>query len=782
MEKSMKKRSLLIIITLLITLLYSGCNQNKANFEKIFQESENLIEIPSIVDDNITLPITLSNGVTITWTSSYPSAITNDGKVTFGKNDVEVTLTAQLSYNQETKIKEYKVTVNSFSKHYEKLINQVLTNANLPEVINQNLKLPQDFGNLNVTWYLNGEELPNGELIVTKTSTDQTLDVLGIFTDGVNVIQKHLTFKVEKLEIYDYLNLLKEEVKTTLESLKFNELPSTSYDINITYSYTPDTLINEDGSINYQDEDTSLTIKVSYYHLGTTIYEEEHKVMIPKKTNEMYLDEGINALVLPEETSTNLTLPLEINNVTITWKSNTPSIITNEGIITRKDRDGKGKLTATFSYLGTTKTKQYEIKILRYTDSELIDLAIKLLEMPTIVSTNIELPAYIEYDVYVEWTSSDESIMTNNGEITLRDIDQTVTLTGTFTLGGATKMENYIIKIPARPDITKGKPHQRLMYAKDYETENMNNVEVKEDRLVLKDGMVEGYYESKEIETIDFSGLVASWAATSSTTATVELMVKVKVNNVWSDYITYHPWGFGLNNACYDQKKNLIRLDEDEVSTIGGNGKAVMFKVILRRSTLGDASPKLTLVSFALKNTSYAYPVDITNLPKEVIYDVPRLNQNVVPTIGNIICSATTSTMLLKYKGENFSQYDQYEHRYIAGKVKENNTGIYGNWVYNTVLMSSFGYTSYVARMYSIEELMYHLANVGPVGLSVKGQMTSSEKSYYTNGHLIVGIGYKYIDGTLYILCNDPNVPNVYCEYSYTVIKNTWRNVSYVIE
>ena len=43
-------------------------------------------------------------------------------------------------------------------------------------------------------------------------------------------------------------------------------------------------------------------------------------------------------------------------------------------------------------------------------------------------------------------------------------------------------------------------------------------------------------------------------------------------------------------------------------------------------------------------------------------------------------------------------------------------------------------------------------------------------------------IGYKYIDGTLYILCNDPNVPNVYCEYSYTVIKNTWRNVSYVIE
>ena len=96
--------------------------------------------------------------------------------------------------------------------------------------------------------------------------------------------------------------------------------------------------------------------------------------------------------------------------------------------------------------------------------------------------------------------------------------------------------------------------------------------------------------------------------------------------------------------------------------------------------------------------------------------------------------------------------------------------------------MGGYGLNSYVARMYSIEELLYHLAYVGPVSLSMKGQMTSNLKDYYTAGHLIVVTGYKYVDGKLIILSNDPNVPDVACEYTEEVIKNTWRNIAYVIE
>lgn len=170
-------------------------------------------------------------------------------------------------------------------------------------------------------------------------------------------------------------------------------------------------------------------------------------------------------------------------------------------------------------------------------------------------------------------------------------------------------------------------------------------------------------------------------------------------------------------------------------------------------------------------------------MPKEVVYDVPKLYQGAVPVIGNSICSATSTTMLLKYHGFHFSSFDaEYEHRYIASIVRDYGNNIYGNWVYNTVTMGGYGLNSYVARMYSVDELIYHLAYVGPVALSVKGTMISNEKTYTTAGHLIVAIGYKYVNDVLYIVCNDPNVENVYCEYSLSVINNTWRNITYVVE
>ena len=182
-------------------------------------------------------------------------------------------------------------------------------------------------------------------------------------------------------------------------------------------------------------------------------------------------------------------------------------------------------------------------------------------------------------------------------------------------------------------------------------------------------------------------------------------------------------------------------------------------------------------------NPNYTYNVDLTGIPSETIYDVPKLYQGAVPQIGNSICSPTTSTMLLKYKGEDFSEFDEYEHRYIALKFKDYGNNIFGNWVYNTVGISSFGYNAYVARMYSIEELVKHLTTGGPVGLSVKGQMTSNEKDYYTAGHLIVCVGYRYDEnGNLFLVCNDPNVPNVLCEYTEYVMENTWRNIAYIVE
>ena len=105
--------------------------------------------------------------------------------------------------------------------------------------------------------------------------------------------------------------------------------------------------------------------------------------------------------------------------------------------------------------------------------------------------------------------------------------------------------------------------------------------------------------------------------------------------------------------------------------------------------------------------------------------------------------------------------------------------------------MSNFGYTSYVGRMYSFEELKEHLYNVGPVIVSVKGNLGI----YETEGHLLVVRGYK-VDkkGNTLVLINDPNINErflktyedgtplfVYYELPLEVFLEVWRGITYII-
>ncbi len=324
--------------------------------------------------------------------------------------------------------------------------------------------------------------------------------------------------------------------------------------------------------------------------------------------------------------------------------------------------------------------------------------------------------------------------------------------------------------------------HQIFEYAQDYYINNEANLLLKDRGLILKEDAIEATYHSKEISIIPSTIVVASWGAITSKDATVEVRVSLKVNGIWSKYVSYGRWGFGLKNKSYFQQMDLIKLDEDEMIVLDNLlATSIKYEIIFRRTNLNISSPKFNFISFALAAPNYTYNVSREKLPTYVLHDVPKLCQLVVPEIGNSICSPTTITMQLKYQGLDFSNFDEFEHRYIAIKSHDYGNDIFGNWVYCTVTAASFNLKAYVAKMYSIEELLQHLID-GPVGLSVRGRMISSEKDYTTKGHLLLAIGYKYIDDKLYILCNDPNVNNVYCEYSEDVIKETWRYVSYIVK
>lgn len=509
-------------------------------------------------------------------------------------------------------------------------------------------------------------------------------------------------------------------------------------------------------------------------------FEEED---IPMLDAEAYVDDIIKSVVISSEIMQDITLPIAIEGVDIKWKTTNTYLLTSEGkIVERYASNKKVSLIATYYFHNFSKEVTYNIVILGYTDDEKLQMEMDKISFPEMVSGNLYLKTNFNYGIVATYISSDPDCLTNEGIVTLQDKEVIVSMTVILKLGEKEMEKTFDLKLAKyEPDV---KNHQIIEYAKDFDINTQENLSISNYRLVLADDTVTATYYSKEINTLGFTSLVGSWSAISSTDATCELKISVKVDDVWSEYITYSPWGLGLQNASYDQNNGMIKLSTDEVIVLN-NKKAtgIKYSVTLNRKSLSVASPKLSLVSFALSIPDYSYYVDTKDLPKEVVYDVPKLYQGAVPVIGNSICSATSTTMLLKYHGFHFSSFDaEYEHRYIANIVRDYGNNIYGNWVYNTVTMGGYGLNSYVARMYSVDELIYHLAHVGPVALSVKGTMISSEKTYTTAGHLIVAIGYKYVNDVLYIVCNDPNVENVYCEYSLSVINNTWRNITYVVE
>lgn len=314
----------------------------------------------------------------------------------------------------------------------------------------------------------------------------------------------------------------------------------------------------------------------------------------------------------------------------------------------------------------------------------------------------------------------------------------------------------------------------------------LNNLAVKDKYIVLIDKNKEGILESSEYDTCEFKECVGSWCAlTPDEKSFVNLEISVRVDGSWSKYFTYGDWRLYGENLYYDQDDEKVRMHVDEILT-KDDFKANGFK--FRVTLKGNAKLFLVAISYEVEKYSTVFDKKLLETDQEKKWDVPKLNQNMVPVIGHEMCSATTTAMLLKFKGMDFSDKDsEFEHRYVAGLVADrgHNQPTFGNWVYNTVVMGAFGFNGYTFRVNNFEELKWILDNVGPVGASIVGETGV----YHTGGHLIVAIGYKVKDGKAYVLCNDPNINErfgeglfVYYEFPIDIFNNFFRGMCYVIE
>ncbi len=637
-------------------------------------------------------------------------------------------------------------------------------------------------------------EYEYGDTVVFKPIEKEGYIFNGWTLDG-ELVDNHVvigiaTFVASFTEI-DYVGLAKEYLTNLLpaETVESFTLPTEYEKVTISWKTSNAKAITTLGEVTQLEYKATVTLTATFTYNGTSTT-AKYKVVVPKLDDEVILNNVLNSYEFDgtvKDQVVNLKQDFSTTNSTITcvWESLDKEFLSDSGyVLNYLDSEKEVQIKLTLTLRNASVSATYKVVIPGMSVEELAELALVLANIDTYVTNkNVCLPTEFEYNLIGSWSSEDENVIDNNGNVKIsnniyKEVKMTLTLKKSD--GMEVKTMEYTFKV-------HNKTHLPIVHASEFNENNMNNVELENGRLVLKNGQTYGEYESDILETINFDNCVPSWAAVTSTNATVEFQIRARVNGTWSKYIAYSNggWGLGLQNKASNQSDSLVKLSTDEFMVLNSKfADAIQFKLILRRTTSSNESPKVSLCSFALKGTNYSAPTySLNDLPSNVKHDVPKLYQQVVPTIGNSICSPTSCTMLLKHKGLSFTDKDaQYEHRYIANLAKDYGNGIFGNWVYNTVTMSAFGFNAYVARFYSVAELCHHIATVGPVACSMKGQMTSDMKDYYTSGHLITIIGYEYNNGVLTLISNDPNVSQVECRYSESVFTTTWRNISYIIE
>ena len=671
------------------------------------------------------------------------------------------------------------------------ILNEVMNTIDLPLETKEDLELPSTYTyeekEIVATWNSSNVDALSNEGKIFRGKEDQSVTLsLSLqlnedkITNTFDITILALEKEVIANQILDLIQVPNEATEDFVLS-SFVKFDDNNYKVN--WESSNEEVVTTKGLITYQPEDTevTLTATISYDKVK---YTKDFKVVVKAfDTTEMknYLD----SLTIPSETSEKIDLPTSYksnkNTYDISWKSNNEDILSNKGEIGISLKDTVVTLTAYIKIDNVTLSKNFEIKVLKSSNDRVLEILNDSIRVQKMANSDIYLPTNLGNNITCSWTSSNESILSNDGKIiTTVNGPQEVILTANIKIGEETMTKEYKI-------IVNKTDH---FYLTDKFEGTMENVHLSDDgRIVLNDNAVVGTYYSEENNHRPFYEAVASWGAVTTKDATCELFVSVKVGDTYSDYISYGEWGLGLQNKCVGQRNNLIRLVEDEIKVLNSKeATGFKYKFVLRRTDAKTPSPEVFLIAFSFNMNNYSYSVDKSLLKDSVRYDVPQLYQHDVPGIGSIICSATSSTMLLKYKGHDFSKINVLEHEYIAGLVKDYGNNIYGNWVYNCVGMSAFNEFAYVKRFADTNEFLYSLQEVGPMAASIKGTVkyvktvNGQSGSYTTAGHLLVVTGYEITDAGTFIYINDPNVNTVSIKVTLQDFLDIWRNVSYIVE
>lgn len=211
-------------------------------------------------------------------------------------------------------------------------------------------------------------------------------------------------------------------------------LPSQKNGFDITWSSNKENVLSSQGKYTEVTSDTEVILTAK---IVTEIREYKRVFIVTAKPYpyDDYFAIAFSSIKFTEALSKDITLPTKFNNnITGTWESSNPEVISADGKVKLTENEETVHLTLTLTLNQEKRKLSFEVKTIAKDYDLLFATAIAQVNLPNEVKANLTLPTDFYQGIKGTWVSSKPGIIGNDGKVTLTDNVERVTLTLTLTL------------------------------------------------------------------------------------------------------------------------------------------------------------------------------------------------------------------------------------------------------------------------------------------------------------------------------------------------------------
>lgn len=352
---SLRKSLLSLLVAVLLTFTLVACGDKDADLVEEALDSLAIVFASGDDADNVTrnlnLPTTVGD-VTITWSSSNPSVVSNAGVVTRQFSDVTVTLTATAVLNDATDTATFEVKVIRINVQAA-LDAIALTGDNISYstttekyTVVGNITLPTTSNGVTVAWESSiPAVLSNAGAVTRPAYGENDANILLIAT--INNVEREFEIVVPAITEKPASLILQEASDQLLLAGTSNgvsqnlSLPSVVGTEGVTVTWTSDTpAVISNAGVVVRTENNVTVVLTATLHYGTETLEKEFEVVVLAAENFELAENIADAISMSKDGLSAVRTYVKINAVTIMG-------ITNDGVVFADD---SGFL---FAYMGS---------------------------------------------------------------------------------------------------------------------------------------------------------------------------------------------------------------------------------------------------------------------------------------------------------------------------------------------------------------------------------------------------------------------------------------------